>query len=146
MNKSKYGSSGKRRGNKHQFDDPIKKKMHYQYKKLLRKEGMNKPVDDATKTFIEHPYPATEVKSKQKIERKGTNRILMAHREIKCIKNEDSNETLQNNIELRQKKRREKIQSHKKLNKRTKKGQPIMRNKMEMMLKKITENKDVYVK
>lgn len=89
---------------------------------------------------------ATHGRPRAAVKKGGTNRLLRAYDKARVGKK--SKEEIVQEKAIREKDRSQKLQAKKerqrKMNKRTKKGQPVMKNRMEIMLEKIMTDKETY--
>nr|XP_039251131.1 rRNA-processing protein FYV7-like [Styela clava] len=123
-------------------DDPLKKRSYYKYKKLLRKEGLQTQQDSSKQN-----EGRNQQTSGTKMPKKNTNRLIQTYEQSKT-KRKSREEILKEQEErnrIRLEKKKLKKIDHQKLSKWTKKGQPVMKNKMEFMLDKIMNNKETYL-
>lgn len=124
-----------------------KRKAFYKYKKLLRKEGLSFPKREETSRPDDRGKDVKQKSSNKLAGRKRTNRMLQEYKKSETVKKnrEEDLNVKRERLEEKEKRRRQKKRQHQKMTQRTKKGQPLMKNKMEIMLEKITKNKDIYL-
>jgi len=123
--------------------DKASMKVIREYKKLKQEPQFAKRKGFFDEDTSSESKPPT-LKAKNKL--KPTNNILLAQKtgEERKQKQKSKQEEAMKNIEIRNKKRQERIERRKKLNAKTPKGQPIMNNKIEDLLNKIQRNPDLY--
>lgn len=111
--------------------DASKNAISNSYKKLLKKEGLDQGTSGRK-----------QVNGRQS----RTNRMLKTHEKAKRWQNSKSEpiETREQREKARTEKQKMRKERQKRLNKHTRKGQPVMKNRMELMLEKIMKNTDTY--
>lgn len=128
-------------------DDNFKRVSYHKYKKMLRKEGLQNKVGVCKQNNDKACKKQEKEIKKREHQKKGTNRLIQTYEKSKAGR-KSKKEFLKERAErdrIRSKKKKFKKEQHQKLSKWTKKGQPVMKNKMEVMLDKIINNKDTYL-
>lgn len=114
-----------------QYDKEAMKVVH-EYRKIRRKELGSSQIDNKSKMI-----------QRKKQKAFATNKILLAQQDS-AKKEEEKKQfqaTLKKNLALRDQKRRNRSQVHKKLTAKTSKGQPVLNNQIGFLLDKIIKNK-----
>jgi len=106
-----------------------------QYKKVLKKEKSTHKLNDG-------PLKTSKFHRKTK----ATNSIMKAYHKSLLVQEEKKRQHKERREEDGKKdlKRKERYEVHKKMNARTSKGQPVMKNRIDVLLNKIEKKKDLY--